>query len=99
MTMNGNPEATSLRPDEEIVDALPVPAGVGPSLARHDPGGQVVVRQAAAVAASSFVAGAVAVAAVRVVGGHRARRRRARALPVLATRSFLVDVHVLGSRR
>lgn len=41
-------------PDAEIVDAVPVPAGVGPSLALPEPGGQVVVRQAAAVAASSF---------------------------------------------
>jgi hypothetical protein len=61
----------------------------------------VVVRQAAAVAATSFAAGVVTVAAVRAGRAVRARRRarrKAAQLPVLATRSFLIDVHLLGSR-
>jgi hypothetical protein len=65
------------------------------------PAGQVVT-QAAAVAATSFVAGAGIAAVLR---GRRARggilrpRRRRRDLPVVATRSFLVDVHLLDPRR
>ena len=64
--------------------------------------GVVVVKQAAAVAATSFAAGVVTVAAFRGARAVRARRRsrrRANQLaPVLATRSFLIDVHLLGSR-
>jgi len=64
------------------------------------PAGQVVT-QAAAVAATSFVAGAGIAAVLR---GRRSRRtlfgrRRRRDLPVVATRSFLVDVHLLDPRR
>jgi hypothetical protein len=64
------------------------------------PAGQVVT-QAAAVAATTFVAGAGLAAMLR---GRRARggilrRRRRRDLSVLATRSFLVDVHLLDPRR
>jgi hypothetical protein len=65
------------------------------------PAGQIVT-QAAAVAATSFVAGAGIAAVLR---GRRARggilrpRRRRRDLPVVATRSFLVDVHLLDPRR
>jgi predicted phage tail protein len=65
------------------------------------PAGQVVT-QAAAVAATTFVAGAGLAAVLR---GRRSRggilrpRRRRRDLPVVATRSFLVDVHFLDPRR
>jgi hypothetical protein len=64
------------------------------------PAGQVVT-QAAAVAATTFVAGAGIAAVLR---GRRARGgilrpRRRRDLPVVATRSFLVDVHLLDPRR
>jgi hypothetical protein len=59
--------------------------------------------QAAAVAASGFVAGAATLALVRRRSARRARRsglrRPARApgaLPVLSSKSFLIDVHVLG---
>ena len=67
---------------------------------RARPAGQVVT-QAAAVAATSFVAGAGLAAVLR---GRRTRRalfgrRRRRDLPVVATRSFLVDVHLLDPRR
>jgi hypothetical protein len=65
------------------------------------PAGQVVT-QAAAVAATTFVAGAGLAALLR---GRRARggilrpHRRRGQLPVVATRSFLVDVHLLDPRR
>jgi len=87
----------------EEVDAVPVLADETRALARPDAAaGGVVVKQAAAVAATSFAAGVVTVAALRGAKAVRARRRtrrRANQLaPVLATRSFLIDVHLLGSR-
>lgn len=87
----------------EEVDAVPVLVDEAQALQRADPAaGAVVVKQAAAVAATSFAAGVVTVAALRGARAVRARRRsRRRAnqlLPVLATRSFLIDVHLLGSR-
>jgi hypothetical protein len=63
------------------------------------------VRTAALAAAGGVLAGAATVAAVRAVGGITSRgsgprrllRRRDPGPPnVLASRSFLVDVHVLG---
>jgi|SRR5215213_3529370 len=74
----------------------------------RDPGSPVLrteVRTAAIAAAGGALAGAVTVAAVRAVGavGSRSRsprrlsRRKAeRPANVLASRSFLVDVHLLG---
>jgi len=84
--------------DVEEVDALPVfdePASSG-EIERTRPPGQIVARQAAAVAATSFAAG---VATVAVVRARKVRRERRRALPpIIASRSFLVDVHLLGQR-
>jgi hypothetical protein len=63
------------------------------------------VRTAAIAAAGGALAGAVTVAAVRAVGsaGSRgrsprrlSRRKAERPANVLASRSFLVDVHLLG---
>jgi hypothetical protein len=91
-------------PPEEIeeVDGVPVLADVARALLRADPStGVVVAKQAAAVAATSFAAGVATVAAVRGARAVRARRRTRKAnqlAPVLATRSFLIDVHLLGSR-
>ena len=87
----------------EEVDAVPVLADDARALQRPDAAaGIVVVKQAAAVAATSFAAGVVTVAAVRAGRAVRARRRARRKAshlpPVLATRSFLIDVHLLGSR-
>jgi hypothetical protein len=86
----------------EEVDAVPVLADEARALQRPEPAGAVVVKQAAAVAATSFAAGVVTVAAVRGARAVRARRRSrrkgAQLAPVLATRSFLIDVHLLGSR-
>lgn len=64
--------------------------------------GAAVARQAAVVAAGSLAAGLATVVVARLAvssrGTRRARRAR-KALPVVATRSFLVDVHVLDPRR
>jgi hypothetical protein len=60
------------------------------------------VRSAAIAAASGIVAGAATVAAVRAVRGAPARSSKRTGLrrrverPVVASRSFLIDVHVLG---
>jgi hypothetical protein len=57
------------------------------------------VVQTVAVVGASMVAGAATVAIVHRRRARRLARRRRRMLaPVLASRSFLVDVHVLGER-
>jgi hypothetical protein len=64
------------------------------------------VRSAAIAAAGGVLAGAATVAAVRAVSsvGSRKRsprrpiKRQERAVNVVASRSFLVDVHLLGNR-
>ncbi|HLM30518.1 MAG TPA: hypothetical protein VK326_02530 [Solirubrobacterales bacterium] len=63
------------------------------------------MRTAAIAAAGGLVAGAATVAAVRATrgsGGKRAVRRSSRAkerpVKVLASRSFLVDVHLLDNK-
>jgi hypothetical protein len=88
----------------EEVDAVPVLAeeAHAPVPQVTSAAGVVVAKQAAAVAATSFAAGVVTVAAVRagraVRAKRKARRRAGQLAPVLATRSFLIDVHLLGSR-
>jgi hypothetical protein len=85
--------------DVEEVDAVPVLNEPGTTLEPTRPPGQVVVRQAAAVAATSFAAGVVTVALARATKVRRARRRARRTMaPIVASRSFLVDVHLLGPR-
>lgn len=87
----GDPGATSVR-------ALPAPRTPSELTAWRGE-----VRTMAVVAAGGIAAGAATVAAVsaaRAVTGSRARRavRRARRSDreVVASRSFLVDVHLLG---
>jgi hypothetical protein len=96
MEQSAEPEAF------EEVDAVPVLGEEAVALEPRPAAGVVVARQAAAVAATSFAAGVVTVAAVRagraVRAKRRARRRASHLPPVLATRSFLIDVHLLGSR-
>jgi hypothetical protein len=89
---------------EETVDAVPVLAADVRALepARR----QLPAVQAAAVAATGFVAGAATFVAIRhhraargTPGRPRTRRRggaEAETLSVLGTRRFLVDVHLLG---
>jgi hypothetical protein len=85
--------------EADTVRALPLPASEAalPVL-------RTEVRSAAIAAAGGVLAGAATVAAVRAVSavGSRSRaprrlpRRRGRADNVVASRSFLVDVHLLG---
>jgi hypothetical protein len=98
-------EPTADADDAEVVDAVPVPEGPSPVPAPAGArGGLVAVgpvaAQAAAVAVTGFAAGAATVAVVR---HHRARkqlRRRRKDRKALgevrATRSFLVDIHLLS---
>lgn len=80
-----------------------VPASYAPPGAPAEPIKGEVTTAALAVAGGAL-AGAATVAAVRAVGsvatgGRRARRRRPRRRPraseVVASRSFLVDIHLL----
>jgi len=88
--------------EEETVAGLPVVAEVRPV----DRGLPVVLPtvQAAAAAATGFVAGAAAIALIRRHGARKLARgqlrlhdrRRIDVLPVVASRTFLVDVHVIA---
>jgi hypothetical protein len=94
--------------EAEVVDALPVPEGAppadvpAPSAAPTSSRVGLVVAapvavQAAAVAVTGFAAGAATVAVVR---RHRARKQlrvRGKGLgEIRASRSFLVDIHLLN---
>ena len=92
------PERIPPDADGEIVDGLPVVADVYELEAV--PPGMVPVRQAAALAATGFVAGACTVAVVHHrrmrVGARRRRKRKATGLgEIVSSNSFLVDVHLL----
>lgn len=75
-------------------------------LPREEPAALAVrneAKTAVIAAAGGVLAGAVTVAAVRAVGAVASRKRGARLLSrrerpanVVASRSFLVDVHLLG---
>jgi hypothetical protein len=89
--------------DVEIIDGFPVLAEVR-TIERASPASLPAV-QAAAAAATGFVAGAATVALVRrrasrKMGrsGKSGARRVADLLPITASRSFLVDVHVIGKQ-
>jgi hypothetical protein len=80
--------------DGEIV-VLDEPRVLEPQRAPLSP----VLVQTAAAMGISVVAGATAVALVHRRRTRRlARRRRRVVAPVVASRSFLIDVHVLGER-
>jgi hypothetical protein len=89
--------------EAEIVDGFPVLAEVR-TIERVSPASLPAV-QAAAAAATGFVAGAATVALVRrraarkmARSGRNGPRRVADLLPITASRSFLVDVHVIGKQ-
>jgi hypothetical protein len=98
--------------DVEIVDALPVPEAheipAPPTAPVADAGARSllvvstpVAVQAAAVAVTGFAAGAATVAVVRRARARkqiRVRRKDTKALgrEIRASRSFLVDIHLLG---
>jgi hypothetical protein len=83
---------------EETVQGVPVLAEVR-AIAPHSPASLPAV-QAAAVAATSFVAGAATLALVRRHTARKLARRQPRrpldALPIVGSRSFLVDVHLIA---
>ena len=94
-------DASPADPEIEIVDGLPVLAEVR-TVERAAPSALPAV-QVAAVAATGFVAGAATVALVKrraarkMVRSSRGGSRRAvDLLPIAASRSFLVDVHVIA---
>jgi len=99
--MNDEPiiHSDELEPDEEVVDGLPVLAEVR-TVERAAPA-QLPVIQAAAVAATGFVAGAATLAlvkrrSVRKLARRRGSRRAVEMLPIVASRTFVVDVHLVG---
>jgi hypothetical protein len=98
------PDESDAEPDEpevEIVDGLPVLAEV--RTVERGATAALPAVQVAAVAATGFVAGAATVALVRRRAARKAARnsragsrRAVDLLPIAASRSFLVDVHVLA---
>jgi hypothetical protein len=96
------PELPAERPDEEeVVDGLPVLAEVRAIDPAERPA--LPAAQAAAAAATGFVAGAAAVALVRrhatrklARAQRRAPRRPVDMLPIVGSRTFLVDVHLVA---
>lgn len=88
-------------PQEERVTGVAVldpPAGREPAPGRSALSPMIV--QTATAAGVSMLAGMTAVALVRHRKASRAARRRSAAIgPVLGTRSFLIDVHMLGPRK
>jgi hypothetical protein len=99
-----DPEAVEGTAEPYAGDELPVVAEVRTLEPARGAGSPAV--QAAAVAATGFVAGAATVAIARRRAARRTqpvRRRRARAKAaelgeVVASRSFLVDIHLLSPK-
>jgi len=97
-TLNGPVPTPGPEPDEEVVEGLPVLASdVRVIEAAASP---LPSRQAAALAATGFVAGAATVALVtrrraKVAPRRLAKKKKSKALDVLSSSSFLVDVHLL----
>jgi hypothetical protein len=103
-------QAAAESDDVEVVDALPVPEGAPPiddvpaPVAAPARGGLVVgapvAVQAAAVAVTGFAAGAATVAVVRRARARKQIRVRGKDRKALgdirASRSFLVDIHLLN---
>ena len=89
--------------DGEVVEARRIPATLPPSGGRSLLPAAPVAVQAAAVAATGFVAGCATLAVARRAKARRATKvapRRAAGKNggpgVVASRSFLIDVHLLG---
>jgi hypothetical protein len=85
---------------EEVVDGLPVPSSHTRVLESLD-AAPVPARQAAALAATGFVAGAATVALVqrrrvKVAAKRSGRGKKRNAIgEIVSSNSFLVDVHLL----
>jgi hypothetical protein len=97
--MSDNP--AEMLEDGEVVNGVPVLAADREVQAPRAPGAlSPAAVQTVAVVGASVVAGAAAVAIVHRRKARRVARRRKRIIgPVLASRSFLVDVHMLGERK
>lgn len=96
--------------EEEAVDGVPVPDDEDPAghpdltpvrraAGALAPAASPAV-QAAAAAATGFVAGAATLAlarrrSARKLARTRVRRRATEALPIVGTRSFLIDIHMI----
>ena len=83
--------------DGEIVDGLPVVAEK-PGVLEERPAIAVPAVQAAALAATGFVAGAATVAVVSRHRTKRALKKRKKSGPlgeIVSSNSFLVDIHLL----
>jgi hypothetical protein len=83
--------------DVEIVDGLPVIAEE-PGVLEERPVVSVPAVQAAALAATGFVAGAATVAVVSRHRTKRALKKRKKSGPfgeIVSSNSFLVDIHLL----
>jgi hypothetical protein len=94
-------EEVELEPGEPVGKAREVVRASAPrSLAGIGSTELVPATQAAAVAVGSFVAGALTLAVVKRASARRTARRRPRpasdGLPILGSRSFLVDVHLIA---
>jgi hypothetical protein len=103
------PAQDPVQPEESEVRHLPVPAQVSEArpIERPPAGGLQAFLASlpapAVAAAGGFLMGVVTWVAVRVLRGDRrrsaiARRRGRKSVEVAATRSFLVDVHLLKDR-
>lgn len=93
----------SVSPGDATDPVRPLPAGYEGESGSALPVLRQEVRTAAIAAAGGVLAGAATVAAVRAVTGAAGRARSPRRLGrrrerqnVVASRSFLVDVHLLG---
>jgi hypothetical protein len=89
--------------EDEVLDGIPVlhEAGTARPIVSVRTAGALspAVVQTAALVGASVVAGAATVAMAQRRRTRRVARRRRRMLgQVLVSRSFLVDVHVLGER-
>jgi len=102
-TVSEGTDAAGVGPEEEVVDGLPVIAEVR-TIERPSSASLPAV-QAAAAAATGFVAGVATIALIKrrssrkvARAGKNGSRRVADLLPITASRSFLVDVHVIGKQ-
>jgi len=94
------PAPAEIVSDEETVDGVPILAEVRTIEPATPPALPAV--QAAAAAATGFVAGAATLALVRrhsarkVARARNRQRRGGEGLSIVASRSFLVDVHLIA---
>ncbi len=101
MTEEGRAIEPLAEEDEETVQGLPVLAHVRP-VDRAEPAPLPAVQTAAAVA-TGFVAGAATLALVKRHSTRKsarlarsAPRRAVDMLPIVGSRTFLVDIHLIG---